>query len=292
MIHELSRRGTNKFQAVNTAALPDTLFESEIFGYEKGAFTGRLRPQAGPAGDGQQRHALPRRNRRHVARRAGQAAARARGAPVRAARRQHPDRRQLPARSPRPTGRSTSSSATRASARICTTASTRSRSGCRRCASAPATSRCSRSAFSARYCAANDLPADGKSFSKEADRSPDALPLARQHPRAREHGRARRAVLARAASSGRPTSSSCTPARRRRNAPGHGCRPSPKPSAPTSPACSRACDGTRSRRPLSWTSAAARSIARSWNTGWRPSRNQRATALVDAATRHQAEIAH
>ena len=40
MIHELSRRSTNKFQAVNCAALPDTLFESEIFGYEKGAFTG------------------------------------------------------------------------------------------------------------------------------------------------------------------------------------------------------------------------------------------------------------
>src|SRR5688572_33080422 len=40
MIHELSRRGTNKFQALNCAALPDTLFESEIFGYEKGAFTG------------------------------------------------------------------------------------------------------------------------------------------------------------------------------------------------------------------------------------------------------------
>ncbi|HEX4567423.1 MAG TPA: sigma-54 dependent transcriptional regulator, partial [Vicinamibacterales bacterium] len=40
MIHELSRRGTHRFQAVNCAALPDTLFESEIFGYEKGAFTG------------------------------------------------------------------------------------------------------------------------------------------------------------------------------------------------------------------------------------------------------------
>jgi DNA-binding NtrC family response regulator len=40
MIHELSRRGTGNFQAVNCAALPDTLFESEIFGYEKGAFTG------------------------------------------------------------------------------------------------------------------------------------------------------------------------------------------------------------------------------------------------------------
>ena len=40
MIHELSRRGPNRLQAVNCAALPDTLFESEIFGYEKGAFTG------------------------------------------------------------------------------------------------------------------------------------------------------------------------------------------------------------------------------------------------------------
>jgi DNA-binding NtrC family response regulator len=40
MIHELSRRGSHRFQAVNCAALPDTLFESEIFGYEKGAFTG------------------------------------------------------------------------------------------------------------------------------------------------------------------------------------------------------------------------------------------------------------
>jgi DNA-binding NtrC family response regulator len=40
MIHELSRRGSNRIQTVNCAALPDTLFESELFGYEKGAFTG------------------------------------------------------------------------------------------------------------------------------------------------------------------------------------------------------------------------------------------------------------
>ena len=40
MIHELSRRSRAHFQAVNCAALPDTLFESELFGYEKGAFTG------------------------------------------------------------------------------------------------------------------------------------------------------------------------------------------------------------------------------------------------------------
>jgi DNA-binding NtrC family response regulator len=42
MIHELSRRSAGRFQAVNCAALPDTLFESEIFGYEKGAFTGAM----------------------------------------------------------------------------------------------------------------------------------------------------------------------------------------------------------------------------------------------------------
>ncbi len=40
MIHELSRRSGANFQAVNSAALPDSLFESEIFGHEKGAFTG------------------------------------------------------------------------------------------------------------------------------------------------------------------------------------------------------------------------------------------------------------
>jgi transcriptional regulator with PAS, ATPase and Fis domain len=40
VIHELSRRRDHTFQAVSCAALPDTLFESEVFGYEKGAFTG------------------------------------------------------------------------------------------------------------------------------------------------------------------------------------------------------------------------------------------------------------
>src|SRR5258705_7314829 len=40
LLGDLSRRSVAKFQAVNCAALPDTLFESEIFGYEKGAFTG------------------------------------------------------------------------------------------------------------------------------------------------------------------------------------------------------------------------------------------------------------
>ncbi|MDR2869946.1 MAG: sigma-54 dependent transcriptional regulator [Deferribacteraceae bacterium] len=39
-IHESSLRGEGSFIAVNCAAIPDNLLESELFGYEKGAFTG------------------------------------------------------------------------------------------------------------------------------------------------------------------------------------------------------------------------------------------------------------
>ncbi len=46
-LHDLSSRRNKPFVAVNCAAIPETLIESEIFGHEKGAFTGALERRAG-----------------------------------------------------------------------------------------------------------------------------------------------------------------------------------------------------------------------------------------------------
>ena len=46
-IHELSPRKGKPFVAINCAAIPETLIESEIFGHEKGAFTGAMERRAG-----------------------------------------------------------------------------------------------------------------------------------------------------------------------------------------------------------------------------------------------------
>ncbi len=46
-LHELSPRRRNEFVALNCAAIPATLLESEIFGHERGAFTGALQRKIG-----------------------------------------------------------------------------------------------------------------------------------------------------------------------------------------------------------------------------------------------------
>ncbi len=46
-IHAISKRNKGPFSAVNCSAIPDTLFESEFFGYRKGAFTGAMEKSMG-----------------------------------------------------------------------------------------------------------------------------------------------------------------------------------------------------------------------------------------------------
>ena len=46
-LHALSRRAERPFVAINCAAIPENLLESELFGYEKGAFTGAVKQTKG-----------------------------------------------------------------------------------------------------------------------------------------------------------------------------------------------------------------------------------------------------
>jgi len=46
-IHTLSRRHSRNYVRINCAAIPETLLESELFGHEKGAFTGAIKQKSG-----------------------------------------------------------------------------------------------------------------------------------------------------------------------------------------------------------------------------------------------------
>ena len=90
-LHERSPRRDGPFVTLNCAAVPAELIESELFGHEKGAFTGAASRHIGQVRAGAPRHAVPGRDRRHAAGDAGEAAARA-GGEAGGARRRRPRR--------------------------------------------------------------------------------------------------------------------------------------------------------------------------------------------------------
>ena len=63
IIHGLSGRAKGPYLALNMSAIPENLAESELFGHEKGAFTGADQARPGFFAEADGRHALPRRDR-------------------------------------------------------------------------------------------------------------------------------------------------------------------------------------------------------------------------------------
>ena len=60
-IHDFSTRSSRPFLSVNCSGLTDTLLESELFGYMRGAFTGATGDRARPFRSSRRRHAISRR---------------------------------------------------------------------------------------------------------------------------------------------------------------------------------------------------------------------------------------
>ena len=66
-LHDYGKRRGGPFVAVNMAAIPRELIEADLFGHERGAFTGATSRGSGPFRTGRRRHFVFGRSRRHAA---------------------------------------------------------------------------------------------------------------------------------------------------------------------------------------------------------------------------------
>ena len=269
MIHELSRRGSHRLQTVNCAALPETLFESEVFGYEKGAFTGAQDRKAG-------RLELADKGTLFLDE-IGDLSLLAQAKMLRALEERRFERLggnepidvdfRLVSSTNKPLDQVVRDRGFREDLYYRVNAfAIRLPSLRERAVDVPILAQ----RFLERHCRANGLQADGKVLAKGRTRPAHPVSLARKHPRTGEHDLPRGSVDAGTGhQSERPRTAPRPGARRRPTAAASYSR-WPTPSAITSSGCSRRSAGTRSRQRRFSRSAAARCIVRSWSLASNP----------------------
>ena len=207
MVHDMSQRASRPFVVFDCGAVPANLVESELFGHEKGAFTGAHAEHLGRVRAGSGRNALPGRDRRAAAGpaaapapRAGQSRHQARRRHVRPARRRPHRRRDQPG-----SGRAGFREAVSSGSRI---SGWRRRScSCRHCANGWMICPCSSRRL------LSDLGRDDLIVPETTIAALRGAQLAGKHPRAQERARVRAGVRRRRA---RPSRATCASSPRRR----------------------------------------------------------------------------
>ncbi len=157
-VHARSNRARGPFIPVNCAAIPEHLLESELFGHEKGSFTGAIARRIGKLEEAHRRHAAAGRNLRNGRAAAGQAPARDPGARHRSRRRHQAGAGGHPHSSQRRTATSATRCAPAHSAKICCSGSTSSTSSSRALRDRPADVLELAQHFAKIYAQANGVP--------------------------------------------------------------------------------------------------------------------------------------